>query len=123
MKTSLFRKLSSNRASAEMQQIANAGMLSASRSLQSLKEPVVPSPLKSPPSGRLHSPSPLPESPISSPGESCESSAPCSPAGPSSSNSSSSARPPSPLALPLGHQPGSSNATQTFSPGTSLSSL
>merc|ERR1712106_177757 len=28
-----------------------------------------------------------------------------------------------PLALPLGHQPGSSNATQTFSPGTSLSSL
>ena len=92
-KTSLFRKLSSKRASAEMQQIANAGMLSASRSLQSLKEPVVPSPLKSPPSGRLHSPSPLPESPISSPGESCESSAPCSPAGPSSSNSSSSARP------------------------------
>jgi len=92
-KTSLFRKLSSKRASAEMQQIANAGMLSASRSLQSLKEPVVPSPLKSPPSGRLHSPSPLPESPISSPGESCESSAPCSPAGPSSANSSSSARP------------------------------
>merc|ERR1719483_1847829 len=90
-KTSLFRKLSSKRASAEMQQIANAGMLSASRSLQSLKEPVIPSPMKSPPSGRLHSPSPLPESPISSPGESCESSAPCSPAGPSSS--SSSARP------------------------------
>jgi len=68
-----------------MQQIANAGMLSASRSLQSLREPVVSSPLKSPPTGRLHSPSPLPESPISSPGESCESSAPCSPAGPSSS--------------------------------------
>jgi len=84
-KTSLFRKLSSKRASAEMQQIANAGMLSASRSLQSLREPVVSSPLKSPPTGRLHSPSPLPESPISSPGESCESSAPCSPAGPSSS--------------------------------------
>ena len=52
-KTSLFRKLSSKRASAEMQQIANAqGMLSASRSLQSLREPVSPSPLRSPPVGR-----------------------------------------------------------------------
>ena len=178
-KASLFRKLSSKKASAEMQQM---GMLSGSRSLQSLREPVIPG-VKSPPTAaaRLHSPSPL-----SSPSESCDSSAPCSPAAshtsPSSSSmrqggsghssSSSSARPsslhglkhklhiktkslhspsrrksvghiplsplartpspsplpvsptrsPSPLALPLGghHQPGASNATQTFSPGSNL---
>ena len=64
-KTSLFRKLSSKRASAEMQQIANAqGMLSASRSLQSLREPVSPSPLRSPPVGRLGA---SPDTPPSSP--------------------------------------------------------
>merc|ERR1719342_2070679 len=59
--SSLFRKLSNKRASAEM-----AGMLSASSSLQSLKDPLL-----SPGAGasRLHSPSPLSESPISSPGE------------------------------------------------------
>lgn len=45
--SSLFRKLSSKRASAEI-----AGMLSASSSLQSLKEPGVPSPLKSPSASR-----------------------------------------------------------------------
>ena len=177
-KASLFRKLSSKKASAEMQQM---GILSGSRSLQSLREPIIPG-VKSPPSGaavaaaHLHSPSPL-----SSPSESCDSSAPCSPAAshaPSSlslrqgtsSHSSSSTRPsslhglkhklhiknkslhspsrrksvghiplsplartpspsplpvsptrsPSPLALPLGHQPGSSNVTQTFSPGNNL---
>jgi len=93
-KTSLFRKLSSKRASAEMQQMAaNAGILSASRSLQSLHTPIpTPSPLsnpvlKSPPQGRLHTPSPLPESPLSSPSE--DSSTPCSPA----STQQSSARP------------------------------
>ena len=173
-KASLFRKLSSKRASAEMQQM---GILSGSRSLQSLREPIIPG-VKSPPSAaaRLHSPSPL-----SSPSESCDNSAPCSPAAshasPNSSlrqgggsHSSSSTRPsslhglkhklhiktkslhspsrrksvghiplsplartpspsplpvsptrsPSPLALPLGHQPGSSHATQTFSPGSNL---
>lgn len=175
-KASLFRKLSSKRASAEMQQL---GMLTGSRSLQSLREPVVPgavksSPTTTPTTARLHSPSPL-----SSPSESCDSSAPCSPAASHSTSSTSlrqgghgtsSARPsslhglkhklhiktkslhspsrrksvghiplsplartpspsplpvsptrsPSPLALPLGHQPGSSNATQTFSPGSNL---
>merc|ERR1719336_2825051 len=163
-KTSLFRKLSSKRASAEMQQIANAqGMLSASRSLQSLREPVSPSPLRSPPVGSLGA---SPDTPPSSPSDSpCpDSSAPCSPAGASPRPSSlhglkhklhiktknlhspsrrksvghiplsplartpspgplpppiSPTRTPSPLALPLaGHQPGSSNATQTFSPGS-----
>ena len=80
-KTSLFRKLSSKRASAEMQQIANAqGILSASRSLQSLREPVSPSPLRSPPVGRLGA---SPDTPPSSPSDSpcTDSSAPCSPAG------------------------------------------
>merc|ERR1719398_88433 len=80
-KTSLFRKLSSKRASAEMQQIANAqGMLSASRSLQSLREPASPSPLRSPPVGRLGA---SPDTPPSSPSDSpcTDSSAPCSPAG------------------------------------------
>merc|ERR1719500_2573509 len=57
--SSLFRKLSNKRASAEM-----AGMLSASSSLQSLSDPLV-----SPGASRLHSPSPLSESPVSSPGE------------------------------------------------------
>lgn len=91
-KTSLFRKLSSKRASAEMQQIANAGMLSASRSLQSLREPVIPIPgVKSPPAGRLHSPTPLPDSPLSSPSESCDTSSACSLSG--GLNSSSSTRP------------------------------
>jgi microtubule-associated serine/threonine kinase len=173
-KASLFRKLSSKRASAEMHQM---GILSGSRSLQSLREPIIPG-SKSPPSAaaRLHSPSPL-----SSPSESCDNSAPCSPAASHAasssslrqggSHSSSSTRPsslhglkhklhiktkslhspsrrksvghiplsplartpspsplpvsptrsPSPLALPLGHhQPGSSNVTQTFSPGSNL---
>ena len=176
--SSLFRKLSNKRASAEM-----AGMLSASSSLQSLKDPLL-----SPGAGasRLHSPSPLSESPISSPGEltlSADNSL-TSPASvitqpvSSSVTVSSSTRPsslhglkhklhiktknlhspsrrksvghiplsplartpspgplpppisptrtPSPLALPLscGHHPGSSNATQTFSPGSaSVSSL
>ena len=156
-KTSLFRKLSSKRASAEMQQIANAGMLSASRSLQSLREPIIPG-IKSPPSFQ--------DSPLSSPSESCDSSTPCSPGA--NHNSPSSTRPsslhglkhklhiktknlhspsrrksvghiplsplartpspsplpvsptrsPSPLAVPIGHQPGASNATQSFSPGS-----
>merc|ERR1719394_1039368 len=165
-KTSLFRKLSSKRASAEMQQIANAqGMLSASRSLQSLREPVSPSPLRSPPVGRLGA---SPDTPPSSPSDSpyTDSSAPCSPAGASPRPSSlhglkhklhiktknlhspsrrksvghiplsplartpslsplpsSPTRSPSPLSLPLGHQPGSSHATQTFSPGSPFSSL
>merc|ERR1719422_2620780 len=57
--SSLFRKLSNKRASAEM-----AGMLSASSSLQSLKDPLL-----SPSQPRLHSPSPLSESPVSSPGD------------------------------------------------------
>merc|ERR1719445_943660 len=167
--SSLFRKLSNKRASAEM-----AGMLSASSSLQSLRDPLV-----SPGASRLHSPSPLSESPVSSPGEltlSAENSfsspsshvpvssssvtaastrpsslhglkhklhiktknlhspsrrksvghIPLSPLARTPSPSplpSSPTRSPSPLSLPLGHQPGSSNATQTFSPGTSLSSL
>merc|ERR1719507_2136936 len=165
-KTSLFRKLSSQRVSAEMQQIANAqGMLSASRSLQSLREPASPSPLRSPPVGRLGA---SPDTPPSSPSDSpcTDSSAPCSPAGASPRPSSlhglkhklhiktknlhspsrrksvghiplsplartpspsplpsSPTRSPSPLSLPLGHQPGSSHATQTFSPGSPFSSL
>merc|ERR550532_2895504 len=53
--SSLFRKLSNKRASAEM-----AGMLSASSSLQSLKDPLL-----SPIAPRLHSPSPLSESGVS----------------------------------------------------------
>ena len=144
------------------------GMLSASSSLQSLKDPLL-----SPGANRLHSPSPLSESPLSSPGDltiSADNSL-TSPSIPVSSAVTSSTRPsslhglkhklhiktknlhspsrrksvghiplsplartpspgplpppisptrtPSPLALPLsGHQPGSSNATQTFSPGT-----
>ena len=167
--SSLFRKLSNKRASAEM-----AGMLSASSSLQSLKDPLL-----SPSQPRLHSPSPLSESPVSSPGDQTAS-ADCSLTSPSApvTSSSSSTRPsslhglkhklciktknlhspsrrksaghiplsplartpspgplpppisptrtPSPLALPMsaGHQPGSSNVTQTFSPGSaSLSSI
>ena len=165
--SSLFRKLSNKRASAEM-----AGMLSASSSLQSLKDPLL-----SPSQPRLHSPSPLSESPVSSPGDQAAS-ADSSLTSPSIPVSSSSTRPsslhglkhklhiktknlhspsrrksaghiplsplartpspgplpppisptrtPSPLALPIsaGHQPGSSNVTQTFSPGSaSLSSL
>merc|ERR1719367_651550 len=171
--SSLFRKLSNKRASAEM-----AGMLSASSSLQSLKDPLL-----SPGAGasRLHSPSPLSESPISSPGEltlSADNSLtspasvitqpvsssvtvssstrpsslhglkhklhiktknlhspsrrksvghiPLSPLARTPSPSplpSSPTRSPSPLSLPLGHQPGSSHATQTFSPGSPFSSL
>ena len=92
-KTSLFRKLSSKRASAEMQQIANAGMLSASRSLQSLREPVTPG-AKTPSTntGRLHSQTSFQESPLSSPSESCDSSTPCSP-GAGGHSSASSTRP------------------------------
>merc|ERR1719195_1583303 len=145
--SSLFRKLSNKRASAEM-----AGMLSASSSLQSLKDgaPCLVSP--GPGSGRLHSPSPLSESPgSSSPGEmtlgadtSSNLSSPASQtpvAQGSSSGAVSSPRPSSlhglkhklhiktknlhsPSALPLaGHQPGSSNATQTFSPGSHPANL
>jgi len=168
-KTSLFRKLSSKRASAEMQQIANAqGMLSASRSLQSLREPPPPAPLRSPPVSRMSPLLSAPEAPPSPPPDSpcTDSSAPCSPAGASPRPSSlhglkhklhiktknlhspsrrksvghiplsplartpspsplpsSPTRSPSPLSLPLGHQPGASHATQTFSPGSPFSSL
>ena len=179
-KTSLFRKLSSKRASAEMQQLANVGgMLSASRSLQSLREPVMAGlpGLQSPTCGggsRIHSP--LPDSPLSSPAEpSYESSSPAGPGSPAQTPPNSArpsslhglkhklhiktknlhspsrrksvghiplsplartpspspmppvspTRSPSPLALPLGHhhQLGSSNATQTFSPGGNSLSL
>merc|ERR1719229_585916 len=142
--SSLFRKLSNKRASAEM-----AGMLSASSSLQSLKDPLL-----SPSQPRLHSPSPLSESPVSS-----SSTRPSSlhglkhklhiktknlhspsrrksvghiPLSPLARTPSpgplpppiSPTRTPSPLALPLaGHQPGSSNATQTFSPGSHPANL
>jgi hypothetical protein len=89
-KTSLFRKLSSKRASAEMQQLASVGgMLSASRSLQSLREPGLPSPTCG---SRVHSP--LPDSPLSSPADSSchESSSPAGPGSPAQTPPSS-ARP------------------------------
>ena len=169
-KTSLFRKISSKRASAEMQQLAaNSGILSGTRPFQVLNSPVLPAApssskpvvLQSPPTNSSNQLTL--DSPLSSPSE--DSSTPCSPGGPQNRSARPSSlhglkhklhiktknlhspnrrksvghipfsplartpspsplptsRSPSPLALPMaGHQPGSSNTTQTYSPCSSL---
>ena len=156
-KTSLFRKLSSKKATAEMQQIAAASSLSQSQSLQSLQHKNTPIPVTT-------SAPTTANSSVDSAADSSTDSSPCSPAAPQSTRPSSlhglkhklhvktktlhspnrrksvghiplsplartpspspipvsPTRSPSPLALPLGHHPGSSNTTQTYSPGASL---
>nr|XP_023012792.1 microtubule-associated serine/threonine-protein kinase 4 [Leptinotarsa decemlineata] len=86
-KTSLFKRISSKRASAEMQQALHASGPTCSPAVPNRRKSVGHIPLS--PLARTPSPSPLPASPT---------------------------RSPSPLAFPIGHQPGSSNTTQTYSP-------
>merc|ERR1719195_462720 len=135
--SSLFRKLSNKRASAEM-----AGMLSASSSLQSLKDPLSESGVSAGEcsgSGDNSSSSVSSTSPSSSTRPSTlglkhklhlktktassrrKSSGAHIPLSPLA-RTPSPTRTPSPLALPLAsHQPGTSNATQTFSVNLSSS--
>merc|ERR1719270_1919946 len=157
-KTSLFRKLSSKKATAEMQ------MLSGSQSLNSLSpvNPILRHSTSTPDPNHSDSSSPADSAPCSPVTVTAVTQAsqrpsslhglakhkhklavktktlhspsrrksvghiPLSPLARTPSPSplpSSPTRSPSPLSLPLGHQPGSSHATQTFSPGSPFSSL